>query len=203
VNATLFDDTPALANRLSDLPYGTPTVTCWVPGEDEAARRLGLVRYLMKPVTRETLLHTLRELGEDVEAVLIVDDEPEVLQLFSRMLSSAEREYDVLLAKSGQRALDLLRHRQPDVMLLDLIMPGMDGFQVLREKNRDPSICDIPVVVISSRDPGGPIVSDTLTVTRSGGLSVCDLLSCVQTVSEVLSPSAQLGRLKRPEKHAA
>jgi len=203
VNATLFDDTPALANHLSDLPYGTPAVTCWVPGEDEAARRLGLVRYLVKPVTRETLLHTLRELREDVEAILIVDDEPEVLQLFSRMLSSAEREYDVLLAKSGQRALDLLRHRQPDVMLLDLIMPGMDGFQVLRAKNRDPSICDIPVVVISSRDPGGPIVSDTLTVTRSGGFSVCDLLSCVQAVSEILSPSAQPGRLERPEKHAA
>jgi len=158
---------------------------------------------LVKPVTRETLLSTLEDLGKGVRNVLVVDDDREALRLFARMLSSSKQAYRILRARSGQQALDLLEARRPDVMLLDLIMPGMDGFQVLREKNRDPSICDIPVVVISSRDPGGPIVSDTLTVTRSGGLSVCDLLSCVQTVSEVLSPSAQIGRLKRPEKHAA
>jgi len=75
-------------------------------------------------------------------------------------------------------------------VLLDLIMPGMDGFQVLQEKSQDPAIRDIPVVVVSSRDPSGePIVSDVLTVTRSGGLSVRDLLACIQAVSEALSPS--------------
>jgi len=80
-------------------------------------------------------------------------------------------------------------------VLLDLIMPGMDGFQVLQEKSQDPAIRDIPVVVVSSRDPSGePVVrmstsSDVLTVTRSGGLSVRDLLACIQAVSEALSPS--------------
>ena len=48
-------------------------------------------------------------------------------------------------------------------MLLDLIMPGMDGFQVLQQKSRDPSIRDIPVIIVSSRDPSNePIVSDSL-----------------------------------------
>ena len=193
-------ETPAPMDRLAELPYGTPAMTCWVPGEDEPARRLGVVRYLVKPVTRQTLLSTLEGLGEGVESVLLVDDEPEALQLFTRMLSSAARNYDVLLAKNGQRALGLLRQRQPDVMLLDLVMPGMDGFQVLQEKSQDPSVRDIPVVVISSRDPTGePIVSDMLTVTRSGGLSVRALLACIQAVSGVLSPSAQLDGRARPE----
>jgi signal transduction histidine kinase/CheY-like chemotaxis protein len=179
----------ATVEPLAHLPHRTPAIACWVPGEGETARRLGVVRYLVKPVTRQVLLSTLESLGEDVRSVLLVDDEPEALQLFTRVLSSAGRAYDVLQAKNGRRALSLLRERRPDVVLLDLIMPGMDGFQVLQEKSQDSAIRDIPVVVVSSRDPSGePIVSDVLTVTRSGGLSVRDLLACIQAVSEALSP---------------
>jgi len=194
VNAPPFEDMPATIDQLTNLPYGTPAVACWVPGEDETARRLGVVRYLVKPVARETLLSALDSVGEGVRSVLLVDDEPDVLQLFARMLSSAERSYRVLRAESGPRALSLLRQRRPDVMLLDLIMPGMDGFQVLQEKSRDPSTRDIPVIVVSARDPSGePIVSEKLTVTRGGGLSVRHLLTCIQAISEILSPSGARG----------
>jgi len=200
VNTFLSERMLASIDQLGELPYGTPVVTCWVPGEEEAAHQLGAVRYLVKPVARQTLLSTLEELGEDVRSVLLVDDELEVLQLFARMLSSADRGYRVLWAKSGERALSLLRQRQPDVMLLDLIMPGMDGFQVLNEKSQDPAIRGIPVVIVSSRDPTGePIASNKLTIMRSRGLSLRDLLACIQTVSEILSPSAQSGRQERRE----
>jgi CheY-like chemotaxis protein len=158
------------------------------------------VRYLVKPITRDTLLSALEGLGEDVETILLVDDEPEVLQLFARMLSSAENGYRVLRAKSGQRALSLLRERRPDVMLLDLIMPGIDGFEVLWEKSQDPNVREIPVITISSRDPSGePIVSDTLTVTRGGGLSVPNLLSCIRAVSDVLVPVGSSADQEQPE----
>ncbi|MDI7276081.1 MAG: response regulator, partial [Anaerolineae bacterium] len=178
-------------SQLRDLPYGTPAVTCWVPGEDQAARQLGVVRYLVKPIGREALLSALEGLERDVRTVLLVDDEPAVLQLFTRLLLSAGRDYDVLQARNGRRALSLLRGRHPDVMLLDLIMPEMDGLEVLREKKQDPAVRDIPVVVISSRDPGGdPLASDTLTVTRGGGLSARDLLGCIGALCEVLSPGA-------------
>jgi signal transduction histidine kinase/CheY-like chemotaxis protein len=203
VNTPRLDEISVTMDQLASLPYGTPAVICWVPGEDEFARRLGVVRYLVKPVTRETLLSTLGDLGE-IKTVLLVDDQPEVLQLFTRVLLSAGHDYDVLQARSGQRALSLLRQRRPDVLLLDLIMPGMDGFQILQEKSQDPSIRDIPVVVISSTDPTGePIVSDTLSVVRSVGLSVRDLLACIQAVSQILSPSAEPGGRERTETPAA
>ena len=192
VNAPPFENTYSLASRLGDLPYGIPIVTCWVPGEDEAAKQLGVVRYLVKPVTQDVLLSTVEGLGNSVKDVLLVDDESEVLRLFSRMLSSAGHKYRVLRATNGQRALRLLRERQPDVMLLDLVMPGMDGFQVLQEKSQEATIQRIPVVVITSRDPyGRPIVSDTLGVTRGGGLSVGDLLTCIQAISEIPAASVQ------------
>jgi signal transduction histidine kinase/CheY-like chemotaxis protein len=188
VNAPILKDAP-IPSQWVNMPYGTPTVTCWVPGEDEAAQRLGVVRYLVKPVTGKTLLRTLEALGQEIETVLLVDDEPEALQLFARVLSSSQRPYRVLQATGGRRALGLLRERRPDVLLLDLIMPGLDGFQVLQQKSQDPAIRDIPVIIISSRDPvNEPIVSDSLTVTRGGGFSARDLLECIQAVSGALTP---------------
>ncbi len=204
INASSLAEVQAPADGLTDLPYGTPVITCWVPAEEEAARRLGVVRYLVKPIGRAALLAALESLGDEVKSVLLVDDEPEVVRLFSRMIASAERPYRLLRANDGQRALDLLRTRRPDVMLLDLILPGMDGFQVLREKSQDPSIRDIPVIAISSRDPiGQPIVSDTLTVTRGGGLSMRDLVACIEAVSQALMPSARSGDRARAETQPA
>jgi CheY-like chemotaxis protein len=190
VNTPSFRDPPISNAQLADLPYHTPTVTCWVPGEDETARELGVMKYLIKPISRDRLLAALDDLGPGVRTVLLVDDEPEVLRLFARMLSSSERDYRVLQATSGQRALGLMRERQPDVMLLDLVMPGMDGFQVLVEKNRDSSTRDIPVVIISSRDPSGDLIAgDALTVSCRGGLSVRNLIASVQAISQILSPA--------------
>jgi len=181
------------------LPYGTPTITCWVPGKEEVARQLGVAHYLVKPVTQELLLSTLSQLGEGVRQVLLVDDEQEVLRLFTRMLSSVAGRYSTLWATNGQQALDLLRRRQPDAVLLDLLMPGMHGLQVLQEKSRDASIRDIPVLVLSSCDPRGePIMSDCLTVTRGGGFSARNLLACIESVSAaLLSPDGPIGPEQR------
>ena len=198
VNVPPGDQLPFL--RLAHLSNGTPMLTCWVPGRDEAARRLGVGRYLVKPVTRGTLLSTVDELAQNAETVLLVDDEAEVLQLFTRIIRSASRNYQVLRAQTGQQALTLLRERRPDLMLLDLVMPGMDGWQVLREKNQDTAIKDIPVAVVSSRDPSSdPVMSDSLTVTRDGGLSVPVLLDCVRALTDVLAPSPRPGDRVQPE----
>ncbi len=189
VNTPLGGEASIPVDQLDELPYCTPALTCWVPGEDETARELGVMKYLIKPVSCDKLLSTLEGLGPEVRTVLLVDDDQEVLRLFARMVAASERGYRILQAMGGQRALDLMRERQPDVVLLDLIMPGMDGFQVLQEKNQDPEIRDIPVVVVSSRDPSGDLVaSNTLTVTCSGGFSVRSLAACVRAVSEILSP---------------
>ena len=194
INNAACEEAPIPKEKLSALPYGIPAVTCWAPGKDQAAARLGVVRYILKPVTHEVLLSVIDDLRDEsvdsVQTVLIVDDQPEVLQLFARMLSSGRRRCRILQAMDGQRALNLLRERKPDVMLLDLMMPGMDGLQVLQEKSRDPAIRDIPVVAVTSKDPGSdPVAGDTLTVTHSGGLSMAELIACVQAVSKVFSPS--------------
>ena len=57
--------------QIGDLPFGTPAVICWVPGEEEVAQRLGVVRYLVRPVAQEKLLAALEELGDDIKDILL------------------------------------------------------------------------------------------------------------------------------------
>ncbi len=186
INDALAQETAA---SIGQLPYGTPAITCWLPGEQEAIRRLGVVAYLVKPVVQHQLLAAVGRLGAQVRTVLLVDDEEDELHLFVRMLESEENRYSILQVTTGRRALSMLRTRRPDLLLLDLNMPDVNGFQVLEEKARDPEISGIPVIVISSRDPTGePVFSNTLTVTQGSGFSQRNLVDCIQALGAILAP---------------
>jgi signal transduction histidine kinase/DNA-binding response OmpR family regulator len=194
--------------KSTSLPHDTPVLVCSVPGIDRAADALGVSDYLVKPISRDALLAALDDLETSElegipthagpaktghKTILIVDDEPEALRLFRRMLDSSGRNYRVLRARDGQRALHLLRQHQPDIVLLDLVMPNMDGFELLEAKRRDPALRDIPTIVISARDPAGqPIVSNALTVTRENGLSARQLVTCIKSLSELFAPTDPL-----------
>ena len=169
------------------LPEGVPAILCSLPGSDEAAAALGVAEYLVKPVSCDSLLGALERLQITEGTVLIVDDEPEARRLFWRMLASTGRDYRVLTAGSGQEALDILASERPDVLLLDLVMPEMDGFSLLAAFQRDPAWQGIPTIVISARDPlGQPLVSSALAVTRQGGLALHELLACIDAARRIL-----------------
>lgn len=193
-DATLLSGNPALLHQLADLPYGSLAIVCWAPGQDEAARQLGVVHYLIKPILQETLCAAIEPLAGTDATVLVVDDEPEALQLYTRMLRSVERRYRVLVANNGRRALSLLRERRPDVMLLDLVMPGMDGYSVLSEKQRDSAISQIPVIITSAQDPmGSLLLGNRITLVRGGGMSARDLITCIRTWGSSMVSGKQEG----------
>jgi CheY-like chemotaxis protein len=167
-------------------------MVCFVPGPDQPAGVLGVSSYLVKPISRDILLAALEQLELSNKTVLIVDDEPEALRLFRRMLDSSQQGYRVLRARDGLEAMDLAREHCPGAVLLDLAMPNMDGFEFLEAKSQDQALKDIPVIMTTARDPAGqPIVSNALTVTRGDGLSIHQLLTCIKTMCEVLSPMAR------------
>jgi GAF domain-containing protein/CheY-like chemotaxis protein len=110
---------------------------------------LGAAEYLTKPIDRERLVAALAPYRCELP-VLVVDDDPDLRELLRRML---EREgYVVTEADNGRPALERVRERTPGAILLDLMMPEMDGFEFLEELRRYEAGRTIPVVVITARD---------------------------------------------------
>ncbi len=85
----------------------------------------------------------------DRRRVLVVDDEPDVL-LLCRVNLEFEG-YEVMEAADGVEAMSRVRERRPDVILLDVMMPRMDGWQVLKELKSDQALQDIPVVMLTAK----------------------------------------------------
>jgi hypothetical protein len=110
---------------------------------------LGAADYLTKPVDRERLLATLARFRRDLP-VLIVDDDADLRSLLRRML---EREgYAVAEAGNGRVALDRVRERVPGAILLDLMMPEMDGFELVAELRGHDAWRAIPIIVLTAKD---------------------------------------------------
>jgi signal transduction histidine kinase/CheY-like chemotaxis protein len=181
-------------NAAGTLPYGTPAIVCQIPGMEQAAGSLGVKQYLIKPIAREKLLAVLDGLGVDIKTILVVDDEPDAQQLFRRMLATADRSYRVLRVSDGWQALEMLRAERPDAVLLDLIMPEMNGFKFLEAKSLEPELRDIPVILVTAQDPfRQPVVSRSLGVTCRDGLTARQILDCIEALSAILSTAAQPG----------
>ncbi len=88
--------------------------------------------------------------NESDSNILVVDDNPDNLRLLTGLLS--DYHYKVRSASSGQRALATIRKETPDLILLDIMMPGMNGFEVCKELKENEQTADIPVIFISALD---------------------------------------------------
>ena len=166
---------------------GTPVVICALPTKHDLARELGVAAYLVKPISRERVVEVLARLAGPRQNVLIVDDDPDMLRLLGRMVRTAKGGRQVWLAGGGAEAIAILRSRRPDVVLLDLLMPEVDGYAVLREIQSDARLRDVPVVVITARgDEDEAVTVGMIGITRRGGLSINDLMRCVQASLDVL-----------------
>jgi CheY-like chemotaxis protein len=91
---------------------------------------------------------TVAEDATSKPRVLCIEDETYMLDLLRLILESAG--YDFLGARDGQEGLDVMRREVPDVVLLDLMLPDVDGAEVLLRKKKDPEIKDIPVIAVTA-----------------------------------------------------
>jgi len=89
-------------------------------------------------------------------SVLAVDDIPLNLLLVQKML--ARFKFNIRTAANGQQALDAVAEQKPDLILLDLMMPGIDGFEVIRRLRADPATADIQIVILSALNSNEDIV---------------------------------------------
>lgn len=93
---------------------------------------------------------------KSVKKILIIEDEEVLLGLLKKKLS--QEGYQVDISKDGQEGLAKLKREKPDLILLDIVMPKMGGFELMEELNKDDSLKDIPVIIISNS--GQPVELD-------------------------------------------
>ncbi len=136
------------APETQDIPVVVVTIT----DDKELGASLGAVEFLQKPVRREQLLSVLRRLarqnGRPVMSVLVVDDDPPSVAALTQALRAEG--VQVMTAESGAEGIEKALSQQPDVIVLDILMPGMDGFEVAERLHADPRTEAIPILVYTA-----------------------------------------------------
>ncbi|MBI4494086.1 MAG: response regulator, partial [Chloroflexi bacterium] len=129
-----------------------PVIMMSMVGDKNLGYALGATEYLTKPINRERLVAILKEHEREPHArqVLVVEDDPSIREMTRRML---EREgWSVVEAENGRVGLEQVARQRPDLILLDLMMPEMDGFQFVTELRQRTEWQSIPVVVVTAKD---------------------------------------------------
>jgi len=130
-----------------------PVVMCTIVGEEGKGLSLGAADYLVKPILEQELLNALDRLDreEGQHRVLIVDDQEEDRELLRRIIE-AQDGFEVVEAASGQEAIALVKRVRPHIIILDLLMPEVDGFAVLEAVKADESTRHIPIIVVTAKE---------------------------------------------------
>lgn len=196
VNVAANPDSALLVEQARRELPDTPIITGSFPSYTHQMFEAGATHYLVKPIMRADLEKTLTAVDRPIRSVLIADDDPDLRQLLKRMLLMFDPSLKVITVSSGEQALAQLRQSQPDLMLIDLTMPTIDGWQTLAQKKQDETIKDIPAIVISAQDPTSrPLTSPTLAVTIETGISVDKFLrSSLELSTLLLKPEGELDR---------
>ena len=147
-----LDGWSVLAALKSDPELATiPVIMITIADNKNLGYALGAADYLTKPIDRERLATVLlRYRNGASNTALVVEDDPSSREHFLRLLTSDG--WVVAQAGNGIEALEQLRRHRPNVVLLDLMMPEMDGFEFVAEMHRHTEWKTIPVVVITARD---------------------------------------------------
>jgi CheY-like chemotaxis protein len=128
----------------------TPVTIISIYEEQRVGYALGAAEYLTKPLSRDRLVQVMRRLVGTAGPVLVIEDEGSVREPLCWML--VKEGWRVIEAENGRAALDLLTDTTPSILLLDLIMPVMDGFQFLEEFRKLPQCEAVPVVVLTAKE---------------------------------------------------
>jgi signal transduction histidine kinase/DNA-binding response OmpR family regulator len=178
-----------------------PVLLCSLVGERELGQRLEAAAYLVKPVTREALLTAVQRARENGRPpaqgprVLIVDNDVQMVRLLANMLQMGEVTETIDRAYGGAQGLEMMRARRPDLVLLDLMMPGVDGYRVLTEMRGDPELQDVPVIVITAQmhslEHERQLGSDSLVLRVPRGLTNREVLDYLGALLQAIPVTAE------------
>ncbi|MHB0874403.1 MAG: ATP-binding response regulator [Anaerolineae bacterium] len=183
------------------LPQTVPVLYSAIPCAAWRAEMLGVYASLRKPLGREELLLLLRALPNPPAAdrvgvvgprdVMVVDDDPGFTEVVTRMLQATSPLYRVRSAYSGAEGLAEMSREPPEVLLLDLRLPDLDGTAVLAHMRADPGLEGVPVIVVTAMDveeEPGWLDSGFAAISQRAGLGLADSLKAIAGLLAVAHP---------------
>ncbi len=177
-----------------------PVVIVSLSDDQATGFALGASDYLLKPIDRNLLLKTLSQLAQRhrIQRLLVVDDDPVVREHLTVLLS--ELDYAVETVPGGKEALARLGTFDYDAVVLDLMMPEVDGFAVIEQMRKTPRTTDLPIVVLTAKDLSGSeqtlLKRDVHRVIGKGQMERQVLLEQLdQTLRSILPPGDRKGIL--------
>ena len=192
----LAEENKALAMLIdADQPFpgdmhGLTVIQCPFPDRRRMAEGLGVVDLLNKPVTSQEVFAAVDQVGKPIEKVLIVDDEPDMAELLRRMLTTRYLPENCLEAWDGVEALEIMKQKHPDLVLLDITLPKLDGSEVIARMTADPELSPIPVIVISGTvaDYTTIRLAQPMGIKRADGFQVGEIIRLLDASLAILSP---------------
>lgn len=194
VNAGTFDGAQAVLDTVRQRATPIPVVCCDLVRPAKRVDCDRSLKYLVKPVSRRSLNAALATLGCALRRVLVVDDDPQVRGLFQRMLELFDETLEVECAADGLSALTALNGGDFDLVLLDLLLPDMEGWDVLAHLRELPGQSELPVFFVTAQDPLEEPASSSYVLTSAlGGFSIPDVLRrSLQLAQMAVTPDSAL-----------
>ncbi|HHX44998.1 MAG TPA: response regulator [Chloroflexi bacterium] len=183
----------AAKKAMLDLDVRVPLITCEWP-RDNPHNSAHLISYMVKPLSPTAIRDAMASLYPEPQEcvnIVIVDDDPAAVRLLERILTALPHPYAIRKAYSGAQALGILREKNTDVAFLDLIMPDLDGWQILDAIQRE-GLGDVAVIMVTGQDlTQGIRVGEELRVWHRG-MSFSQAIGAISTLVGTLSPDYQL-----------
>ena len=161
----------------------TPVVLATIVADRDMGLAFGAIEHLIKPIDPAKLIATLDAIAAGRRKdILVVDDDAATRNLFRRILT--REGWSVREAADGKGALNQLKSSRPTLMMLDIMMPNVDGFDVLKAVRADDTLADLPVIVATSKDLTREeldwLKAHSGEVIRKGGTGREDLLAALK-----------------------
>ena len=173
-----------LLDRARKLDFAPNVITLPMPSGRAAIMERGVAEYLVKPVSRETISRALARF-EHARAIMIIDDNRDIVRLYSQTLRSINAGFRIRTAFDGATGLAIMQDDPPDLLILDVLMPGMDGFAVLETMRGDERLRQAPIILISAKGASEsitPNIYGDITLERKSGYSPLELVTSIQAL---------------------
>jgi CheY-like chemotaxis protein len=166
--------------------FDTPVIGCIFPSYLEKLKESGITAYLTKPIGLEELQQAIQQTHRPIRRILIIDDDNDLRKLMLRMLTT-DAHFQVYTASSGEEALKIMPAVNPDLILLDIVLGDMSGWDLLKAKNSSPGLRDISVIILSGQDPQfEQLTTPVMLSTFGNGLPVDKLLESALGFSSIM-----------------